>query len=105
MVANIDKLEEVKIYKKSFKGNFFKKTIKPLHWKTEDGYTCRVVSSSEREQDDIKTLQKFQAVASQFQGNAAMMRIYQEKQLDFLGLTPDQQAEVLNAEKQKQTAM
>ena len=105
MMANADKLEEVKIYKKSFKGNYFKKAIKPIHWKTEDVYTCRVVSSAEREQDDIKTLQKFQAGPSQFQGNPAMMRIYQEKLLDFMGLTPDQQSEVLNAEKQKNQAM
>jgi hypothetical protein len=63
------------------------------------------VSSAEREQDDIKPLQKFQAGASQFQGNPAMMRIYQEKLLDFMGLTPDQQSEVLNAEKQKNQAM
>jgi hypothetical protein len=105
MMANADKLEEVQVYKKSFKGNYFKKAIKPIHWKTSDGYTCRVVSSAEREQDDIKTLQKFQAGASQFQGNPAMMRIYQEKLLDFMGLTPDQQSEVLNAEKQKNQAM
>src|ERR1019366_9480657 len=102
MIANADKLEEVQVYKKSFKGNYFKKAIKSKDWKTADGYTCRVVSSAEREQDDIKTLQKFQAVASQFQGNPAMIRIYQEKMLDFLGLTPDQQSEVLNGEKQKQ---
>jgi hypothetical protein len=104
MIANMDKLDEVQVYKKSFKGNYFKKAIKPADWKSDEGYTCRVVSSAEREHDDIKTLQKFQAVASQFQGNPAMVRIYQEKMLDFLGLTPDQQSEVLNGEKQKQTA-
>jgi hypothetical protein len=104
MIANADKLDEIKVYKKSFKGNYFKKVIKSKDWKTNEGYTCRVVSSAEREQDDIKTLQKFQAVASQFQGNAAMGRIYQEKMLDFLGLTPDQQSEVMNAQKQQQQA-
>jgi hypothetical protein len=102
MIANADNLDEVKIYKKSFKGNYFQKTVKPTHWTSADGYTCRVVSSAEREQDDIKTLQKFQAVAAQFQGNPAMTRIYQEKMLDFLGLTPDQQSEVMNAAKQAQ---
>lgn len=101
MVANADKLDEVKLYKKSFKGNMFSKTIKGKDWASKEGYDCRVVSSSEREQDDIKSVQKLQAVASQFQNNPAMAKIYQKKLLDFAGLTPDEQNEVMNAEKQK----
>jgi hypothetical protein len=102
--ANADKLEEVKLYKKSHKGNYFKKTITGKDWKSDEGYNCRVISTSEREQNDVKSVQKLQAVASQFPGNAVMQKIYQEKLLDFGDLTPDQKQEVLAAEKQTQEA-
>ena len=104
MMANSDKLDEVILYKKSYKGNFFKKKMKPSDWKSDAGYSCRVVSSAEREQESIKTVQKLQAVAAQFPGNMAMQQIYQKKLLDFGGLTPDEQNEVLGFEKQKQQA-
>jgi hypothetical protein len=103
--ANADKLDDVKLYKKGFRGNYFKKTLKTSMLKSDEGYECRVVSTAEREQDNLKTVQKLQAVASQFQGNPAMMKIYQEKLLDFANLTPDQKQEVMNAEKQKQQTM
>jgi hypothetical protein len=102
MMANSDKLDAVTLYKKSYKGNYFKKNMKPSDWKSDAGYSCRVVSSAEREQESIKTVQKLQAVAAQFPGNTAMQKIYQKKLLDFGGLTPDEQNEVLNLEKQKQ---
>jgi hypothetical protein len=102
--ANADTLEEVKLYKKSHKGNYFKKTLKGKDWQSEEGYNCRVVSTSEREQDDVKSVQKLQAVASQFPGNAVMQKIYQEKLLDFASLTPDQKTQVLEAQKQAQDA-
>jgi hypothetical protein len=105
MIANADKLDEVKLFKKSYKGNYFSKTVKAKDWKSKDGYTCRVVSSSEREQESIKTVQKLQAVAAQFPGNPAMQKIYQQKLLDFADLTPDEQNQVMDAEKQKQQAL
>src|SRR5664280_2231470 len=95
MMANSDKLDSVTLYKKSYKGNFFKKTVKPSDVKSDAGYSCRVVSSAEREAQTIKTVQKLQAVAAQFPGNPAMQRIYQKKLLDFGDLTPDEQNEVL----------
>ncbi len=102
--ANADKLEDVTLYKKGFRGNMFKKRLKVSSLKSEHGYDCRVVSTAEREQDNLKSVQKLQAVAAQFQGNQAMQRIYQEKLLDFADLTPDQKTQVLDAEKQKQQA-
>ena len=104
VMANADKLDAVTLYKKSYKGNFFKKKIKHSDVKSDAGYSCRVVSSAEREQESIKTVQKLQAVAAQFPGNIAMQQIYQKKLLDFGGLTPDEQNEVLGFEKQKQQA-
>lgn len=103
--ANADKLDDVKLYKKGFRGNYFKKTLKTSSLKSDEGYEVRVTSTAERERDNLQTVQKLQAVASQFQGNPAMMKIYQEKLLDFADLTPDQKQEVMNAEKQKQQTM
>lgn len=41
--ANADKLDSVKLYKKSHKGNYFSKEVTGKHYKSESGYTCRVV--------------------------------------------------------------
>jgi hypothetical protein len=104
MNANADKIDAYKLFKKSYKGNMFSQTVKSDDWQSEDGYDCRVVSTAEREQNDLKTVQKLQAVVSQFPGNPAMQKIYQEKLLDFAELTPDQKQQVLDAAKQQQQA-
>lgn len=98
--ANTDKLEAVKLYKKSYKGNWFQKNLSPKDWRSEAGYSCRVVSSTEREQKNLETVQKMNAVKAQFPVNQALKRIYDKKVLEFGGLNPEEVQEVLDEEEQ-----
>jgi hypothetical protein len=105
MNANADKLESVKLYKKSHKGNYFSKTAKPSDWKSEQGYNCRVVSSAEREKESLETIQKLSAVKAQFPNNPVFGKIYGKKILEFTKLNPDEIKEVLDYEEQNMQMM
>lgn len=98
--ANPDKLEAVKLFKKSYKGNWFQKTVAPTDWRSEAGYSCRVVSSTEREAKNLETVQKMNAVKAQFPVNQALKRIYDKKVLEFGGLNPEEVQEVMDEEQQ-----
>lgn len=100
MNANGDKLEEVKLYKKSHKGNYFSKTVKSKDWKSDKGYNCRVVSSSEREKKGLETIQKLNAIKQDFPVNKTFKKIYDKKILEFGGLNPDEQQQVMDEEEQ-----
>jgi hypothetical protein len=101
MNANPDKIDSVKLYKKSHKGNYFSKTVSGKDWKSDAGYLCRAVSSAERENQSMQTIQKLNAVKAQFPDNPAMNKIYGNKLLEFGDLTPDEIKEVMDFEAQK----
>jgi len=101
MNANADKIEAITLYKKSHKGNIFSKTVTGKDWKSEEGYECRAVSSTEREKKSLETLQKLNAVKAQFPNNLAMTKIYGNKILEFADLNSDEVKEVMEEEEQK----
>lgn len=103
--ANADKLEAVKLYKKSHKGNYFNKTVTGKDYKSDAGYTCRVVSSAEREKQGLETIQKLNAIKQDFPANRSFKKIYDKKILEFGGLTPDEQKQVMDEEEQNMQAM
>lgn len=103
--ANSDKIKAVKLYKKSYRGNWFNQEISPKDWRSEEGYSCKVVSSTEREQKSLETIQKMNAVKAQFPTNLAFKRIYDKKLLEFAGLNPDESKEVTEYEEQNPTPM
>jgi hypothetical protein len=105
MNANPKKLDAVKLYKKSSQGNYFAKTVAPSDWQSADGYSCRVVSSAEKDKQNTEGIQKISAVAAQFPNNPVMKKIYQKKLLDFGDVNPDDQQAVLEYEDQMQQAM
>lgn len=86
--ANWDKLDSVKLYKKSGRGNYFSKRVTGKDWKSDNGYTCRVVSSTEREKKSLETIQKLNAIKALFPDNPAMYKIYGKKILEFGDLNP-----------------
>jgi hypothetical protein len=100
MNANWDKLDSVKLYKKSHKGNFFSKTVSGKDWKSDSGYDCRAVSSTEREKESLDTIQKLNAVKAQFPNNPVMAKIYGKKILEFAKLNPDEVKQVIDFEEQ-----
>jgi hypothetical protein len=102
--ANEDKLDAVKLYKKSVKGNYFAKEISPSDWKSKSGYKTRVTTQSEKEQDSIDSIQKMDVIMTRFPTNLPLREIYQKKLLDWAKLSPDETKEVMDFEKQ-QTGM
>jgi len=98
--ANPDKLDAVKLYKKGFKGNMYERTASPNDWRSDKGYNCRVISSAEKEQKTVESLQKMNAARQFFPGNAAFDRITKKRVLDFVGLNPEEVKEVMNEDTQ-----
>lgn len=106
MNANWSKLDAVKLYKKSHRGNYFSKTVSGKDWKSDSGYTCRAVSSAERQEKGLESIQKLQAVKASFPNNPALNKIYGKKLLEFADVNPDEIKEVLDYEEQAmKTAM
>jgi len=99
--AQADNLIPVKLYKKSFKGNYFEQEVSPKDWKSEAGYRVKVVSSAEQEQETIQSIQKLNAVVAQMSDNQPLKEIYYKKLLDLAGLNADEMKEVLDYEKQR----
>jgi len=104
MNANADKLEAVKLYKKSHKGNMYSKMAYASTWKSDKGYNCRVVSTAERQKQGLKSLQKLQAVKANFPDNPVMAKVYGKKLLEFADVNPDDVKAVLDYEEQKMTS-
>lgn len=100
MQANAPKF--IKLYKTSAKGKVYPKRVFSSDWVSKDGYEPTVRSSSEREVDTTKSIQKFMFIKSQFPNNPALNRIAQKRMLQIVDLTPEELKEVEDAEKQAQ---
>jgi hypothetical protein len=88
MHANASKM--ISLYKIGSDGTLYPKSVYPSDWKSKFGYDPIVRSSSEQEQNDIKTVQKFQFVLQQFPGNKELIKIAQNRELGMLDLTPEE---------------
>jgi hypothetical protein len=100
--ANADKLEPVKLYKKSNQDNYFPKEVKPSEWKTKSGYRVRVVSKEQKEGEALDQVQKLRLAVQEFPQNQPIREIYQEKILSLAQLTPDEMKRVTDFEEQSQ---
>jgi hypothetical protein len=105
MNANADKIDAITLYKKSHKGNYFEKTVTGKDWKSDKGYTCRVVLRAEKDKQNLEGLQKLNAVKAQFPNNMAMKKISDKKILEFADLNTDQIKEVMDEEEQNMQMM
>lgn len=105
MNANPDRIDAITLYKKSHKGNYFTKKVSGKDWSSDKGYTCRAVSTSEKEKKNLESLQKLQAVKATFPNNQAMNRIYGNKILQFGDLNSEEVKEVMDEEAQNQQMM
>ena len=101
--ANASKLKPVELFKKSFKGNYFNETFSPVDWKDELGFTCKVVSASERSAKTLDEVQKLTGIASNFsQNNVALKRILQKKSLELISeIRPEEVEEIMSFEKEQ----
>jgi hypothetical protein len=97
VMANEKWIKPVKLYKKSISGKMYSEQVGPGDWKDEEGYSCKVVATSERAQKNIEQVQKLQAVSALFPANVPLKKILKEKALDLIdGLTPEQVKEVMD---------
>lgn len=96
-----DALEPVKLYKKSYKGNYFSAEVIPSDWKSSVGYRCRVLNKAEQEENNLQSIQKFTAVRQYFPANAPYDRIMQKKLLDIVDVTPEESKEIMDFSEQQ----
>jgi hypothetical protein len=94
--------KKISLYKTGRSGKMYEKIVYSKDWKSEAGYEPTVRSSSEQEQEQTKTIQKFMFVLSQFPNNPALKKIAQKRELEALDLTPDELKQVEDAEDQIQ---
>lgn len=100
MHANAPKI--INLYKTSRDGRIYTKKVFSADWKSADGYEPIVSSSSEQEQDSIKTLQKFQFLLTQFPNNVSLKKVAQRRMLDSVDLTPEELLMIEESEDQSQ---
>lgn len=100
VMANEKWIEPVKLFKKSYKGNYFHEEVKVGDWKDEIGYACRVMSTAERDQKTIESIQKLQAISNMFPENIPLKQILKKKALDMVELSPEEIDEVMSFDEQ-----
>lgn len=100
MDVNAPKL--IKLFKVGRSGKAYLKSVMKSDWRSADGYEPIVSSSSEQETENLKGVQKFQFVLSQFPNNPALRKIAQKRELEMLDLTPEELRQVEEAEEQLQ---
>jgi hypothetical protein len=101
-----DKLDAVKIYKKGRNTDeIFSREIAPKDWMTESGYRVKVWSQDEKNVQDTKTIEKLNFVMLNMPDNPKVKEVFQRKLLENADLTPDEQNEIMEFEKQKQEAL
>ena len=98
MHANAPKF--LKLFKQGRNGKIYPKRVFMNDWKSEAGYEPLVSSSSEQEQESIKSLQKWNFVLSQNPNNPVLRKIAMKRELELLDLTPEELKQVEEAEEQ-----
>ena len=98
MQANADTIGKMTLHKTGISGKVFEKVVYPSDWTSEAGYEPTIASSSEQEADELKTIQKYQAVLQMFPENVVLRRIAQSRQLQMLDLTAAELKEVQEEE-------
>lgn len=89
---------KMSLYKTGLDGTMYEKIVYSSDWKSKAGYEPSVASSSEQESDEIKSIQKFATVQQQFPNNGALRKIFQQRELKLLDLTPAELKEVEDEE-------
>lgn len=100
VMANEKWIEPVKLFKKSYKGNYYTEEVNVKDWKDEIGYACKVMSTAERDQKTIESIQKLQAISGMFPENVPLKQILKKKALDMVELSPEEIDEVMSFDEQ-----
>ena len=92
------------LYRTGESGKLYEKKVTPSDWKSDAGYEAIISSTSEQEANNLKTVQKFNAVMALFPDNMELRKIAQQRQLELLDFTPDELKRVQEAEEKAQEA-
>lgn len=92
----------INLFKIGSDDKVYPKKVFKADWRSQAGYQPEVSSTSEQEANEVKTIQKWLFVKSQFPNNSALNAIAQKRQLELLDLTPDEMRQVEEAEKKLQ---
>lgn len=90
---------KITLYKQGGDGKFWPQVVYPGEWKSDVGFKAIISSSSEQEENSIKTIQKFSFALQQFPNNPALKKITQKRILESLDVTPQELREINEAEK------
>lgn len=97
--------KQMKLYKTGRSGKMYEKTVTASEWKSEAGYEPTVSSTSEIENEQVKSLQKWGYVLAQYPNNTSLKKIAQKRQLEMLDLNPSELKEVADEEEKVQEMM
>ena len=86
------------LYKQGASGRMYTKKILASDWKSEQGYEPIVVSTSEQEQNEIATLQKWQAAMSMFPDNPVFRELSMKRIVELLDVSPDELKQIEEAQ-------
>ena len=100
--ANVADNDITRLYKIGGDGKLWEKEVKGSDWKSKAGYTIKVSSSSEQEEEKMKGLQRLMLVRQQFPDNPELQKITEKRMLEITNLSPDEIKSVIDAEQQKQ---
>jgi hypothetical protein len=100
--AASNKLDVVKIYKKGRNSDkLYSREISPSDWKIKSGYRVRVWSQEDKNTQDIRALEKMNAVRANMADNPKVDEIYKRKLVEWADFSPDEVNEVMEYERQK----
>ena len=98
--AGKDKLDPIVVYKKGRNGKkLYRKEIEVGKLFTKSGYDVDVKIASERQEQAIETINKLQAVKSIMPNNKPLNDIYEQRLLEFIGLTSEEMRDVIDYQK------
>lgn len=100
MHANAPKI--LRLYKAGSSGKLYMEKVYQSDWKSEEGYEPVVSSSSEQEQNELKSIQKWQFILKAHPNNLALRKIALKRELELLDLSP---AELKQVEEDEKRAM
>lgn len=97
--AGKDQLDAVQINKKGNNtNNIYTREISPKDWTTPKGYTFRVWSQDEKNEQDTKSLEKLNAAKINMPNNNKLDEVFKRKLIEFAGLSPDEVNAIMEEE-------
>lgn len=104
--ASGDKLDAVKIYKKGLNSdNLYTRDVGPDDWRTKTGYTVRIWSQDQKNERDMRSLEKMNAVKANMPDNPKVDEVYKRHLLEFAEFTPQEVSDAMNFENKKREMM